>query len=462
MDGLLERLFKLRENRTDVKTEILAGATTFMTMAYIIFVNPAILNFTGIPDLKDLGPGFAPTLAATCLAAGLLSILMGLATNYPLALASGMGLNAVVAFQFIVGMKLPWQTAMGVIFLEGVIIGILVLTGLREAVMNAIPLALKRAIGVGIGLFILFIGLFNGGIVKTGTGIPVTLGDLDNLAVFVTVLGLLMTTYLMTKKVKGALLLGIIGTTLLAIAINYASGLKAFTIPGVAVIPPSFFALPDFSTFGAGFNLDIFVRVGFLTAVITIFSVMMADFFDTMGTVIGVGGEGGFLDKEGRLPRLKKVLLVDSLGAAFGGAASASSVTTYIESSAGVAEGGRTGLTAVVVGVLFLLCLFISPLAGTIPPQATAPALILVGFYMCAMIKDIPFGNFEEGFPALVIVTFMPFTYSITNGIGAGFIIYTFIKIAKGHQKEIHPMMYLASAAFLIYFLAPLVTGYLG
>ncbi len=456
---MLERLFRLSENRTTVKTEVIAGFTTFMTMAYIIFVNPAILNFSGIPDLKDMGPGFAPTLAATCLAAGLLSIAMGLVTNYPFALASGMGLNAVVAFQFIVGMKLPWQAAMGVIFIQGLIITLLVITGLRESVMNAIPLSLKRAIGVGIGLFILFIGLFNGGIVKSGTGIPVTMGDLDNLAVFVTIMGILITSYLMAKKVKGALLIGILVTTIIAIIINYASGLKVFTTPGVAVIPASIFAWPDFSTFGAGFNFDIFLKVGFITAVITIFTIMMADFFDTMGTVIGVGGEGGFLDKEGRLPRLKKVLLVDSLGAVFGGLSSASSVTTYIESASGVAEGGRTGLTAVIVGILFLLCLFIAPLAGTIPAQATAPALILVGFYMCSIIKDIPFGDFEEGFPALLAITIMPFTYSITNGIGAGFIIYTFIKLVRGKSSEVHPMMYGATIAFIVYFIAPLITS---
>lgn len=458
---MLERFFKLSENKTTVKTEIIAGLTTFMTMAYIIFVNPAILNFSGIPDLKDIGPGFAPTLAATCLAAGLLSIAMGLLTNYPFALASGMGLNAVVAFQFIVGMKLPWEAAMGVIFIQGLIITLLVITGLRESVMNAIPLSLKRAIGVGIGLFILFIGLFNGGIVKSGTGIPVTMGNLDNLAVFVTILGLLITSYLMAKKVKGGLLLGILVTTIIAIVINHASGLTVFTIPGVAVIPSNIFAWPDFSTFGAGLNFDIFLKVGFITAVITIFTIMMADFFDTMGTVIGVGGKGGFLDKEGRLPRLKKVLLVDSLGAVFGGLASASSVTTYIESASGVAEGGRTGLTAVIVGILFLLCLFIAPLAGTIPAQATAPALILVGFYMCAIIKDIPFGDFEEGFPALLAITIMPFTYSITNGIGAGFIIYTFIKLVRGKGKDVHPMMYGATIAFIVYFISPLITGLL-
>jgi AGZA family xanthine/uracil permease-like MFS transporter len=461
MADFLERMFKLKENNTTAKTEIIAGLTTFMTMAYIIFVNPIILNFVGIEGLEGLGPGFAPTLAATCLAAGVLCIAMGLYSNYPFALASGMGLNAVVAWQLIVGMKLPWQAAMGVIFMEGVLITIFVLTGLREAVMNAIPISLKRAIGVGIGLFILFIGMVDGGLVKQGTGIPVTLGDLNNLAVFIAIIGILITAYLMAKRVVGSLLLGIILTTILAIIINYASGLTAFKTPGVAVIPKQILSIPDFSTFGAGLNFGVFSKIGFLTAILTIFSIMMSDFFDTMGTVIGIGGEGGFL-KEGKLPRLNRVLLVDSLAAAFGGFSSASSVTTYIESASGVAEGGRTGLTSVVVGFLFLLGLFLAPIAGIIPPQATAPALILVGFYMCTIIKDIPFADFEEGFPALMVLVTMPFTYSITNGIGVGFVIYTFIKIVRGKAREVHWMMYLASAAFIVYFAIPLITSLLG
>lgn len=460
---MLERVFDLRARGTTVGTEVLAGVTTFMVMAYIIFVNPAILNFSGIKDLQNLGPGFAPTLAATCLVAGVMTVLMGLLSNYPFAVASGMGLNAVVAFQLIVGMKLPWSAAMGVIFLEGVAITILVLTGFREAVMDAIPISLKRAIGVGIGLFILFIGLYSGGLVKQGPpGVPVTLGDLNSLSVLVTLIGLFLTVSLMALRVKGALLIGILLTTVVAIVVNAASGYTAFTIPGVAVVPSKILAWPDFSTFGRGLDISVFWRAGVMAAVLTIFSIMLADFFDTMGTVIGIAGEAGWLDEKGKLPRLNRILLVDSLAAAFGGLASASSATTYIESAAGVSEGGRTGLTSVVTGLLFFLALFFSPVAGVVPPQATAAALIVVGFLMCTIVKDIPFGDFEEGFPALMTLVVMPFTYSITNGIGAGFVIYAFIKLIRGKAHELHPMMVGTAVAFVIYFALPWLRAVFG
>ncbi len=460
---MLERLFDLRERGTTVGTEVLAGATTFMVMAYIIFVNPAILNFSGIKELQGLGPGFAPTLAATCLVAGVMTLLMGLVTNYPFAVASGMGLNAVVAFQLIAGLKLPWSAAMGVIFLEGAIIAILVLTGFREAVMNAIPLSLKRAIGVGIGLFILFIGLYSGGLVKQGPpGVPVVLGNLNSLPVLVTLIGLFLTVALMALRSKGALLIGILLTTVAAIAVNAASGYTAFTLPGVAQLPSRILAWPDFSTFGRGLDLSVFWRVGAIAALVSIFSIMLADFFDTMGTVIGIAGEAGWLDKSGKLPRLRQILLVDSLAAVFGGVASASSATTYIESAAGVSEGGRTGLTSVVTGLLFLVALFFSPVAAVVPPQATAAALIVVGFLMCGIVKDIPFGDFEEGFPALLTLVVMPFTYSITNGFGAGFITYAFIKLVRGKGHELHPMMVGAAMAFAIYFALPWLRAALG
>jgi AGZA family xanthine/uracil permease-like MFS transporter len=453
---MLERWFALRARGTTVGTELLAGITTFMVMAYIIFVNPAILNFSGIQDLQHLGPGYAPTQAATCLVAGVMTILMGVGTNYPFAVASGMGLNAVVAFQLVVGMKLPWSAAMGVILLEGIAITILVLTGFREAVMDAIPMSLKRAISVGIGLFILFIGLFSGGLVKTGPpGVPVTLGDFNSLPVLVTLIGLFLTVALMTLRVKGALLIGILLTTVVAIAVNAASEYRAFTLPGVAVVPSKILALPDFSTFGRGLDLSVFWRAGFLAAILAIFSIMLADFFDTMGTVIGIAGEAGWLDGRGKLPRLNRVLLVDSLSAVFGGFASASSATTYIESAAGVSEGGRTGLTSVVTGLLFLLALFLSPVAGVVPPQATAAALIVVGYLMCSIVKDIPFGEFEEGFPALMTLVTMPFTYSITNGIGAGFVTYAFIKLIRGKSHEVHGMLWGTAIAFVLYFALP-------
>ena len=449
---MLDRYFRLREHGTTVATELVAGLTTFMVMAYIIFVNPAILSFAGIPALQPQGVPFAPTLAATCLVAAIATALMGLVTNYPLAVASGMGLNAVVAFQLIAAQKLPWQAAMGVIFLEGVVITLLVLVGVREAVVNAIPLALKRAISVGIGLFILFIGLVNGGIVRPGQGIPVTLGAMTNPKVLVAVAGLLLTLFFLARGARAALLLGILGTTILAILVNALHGGTVWTTPGVAVVPGSLVAWPDFSTLGAGINFEVFARLGVLAACLAIFSIMLSDFFDTMGTVIGIGAEARWLDKEGRLPRMNRVLLVDSLAAALGGAASASSATTYIESAAGVAAGGRTGLASVVVAVCFALALFVAPLAGVVPAEATAPALIVVGYLMCALVREIPFADLEEGFPALLTMTIMPFSYSITNGIGAGFVSYVIIKLVRGRGGAVHPLLYVAAAAFVLYF----------
>ena len=452
---MLEQMFALRTRGATVGTEVLAGATTFMVMAYIIFVNPAILSFAGVPGLAGQGPGFAPTLAATCLVAGVMTALMGLVTNYPLAMASGMGLNAVVAFQLVAGLKLPWPAAMGVITLEGIIITVLVLTGFRTVVVDAIPLALKRAIGVGIGLFILFIGLYSGGLVKQGTGIPVTLGNLTSPTTLVAIVSVALTTALMALGFRGALLVGIALSTGVAIAVNMLTSGKAFPTPGMAVLPSHLVALPDFSTIGAGLDFSVFVRVGVITAIMSIFAIMLSDFFDTMGTVIGVGGEGGWLDARGQLQGINRVLLVDSLGAVFGGVAAASSATTYIESAAGVTVGGRTGLTSLITACGFFLALFFSPLAAIVPPQATAGALIVVGYLMCGIMREIPFSDFEEGFPALATIVAMPLTYSITNGIGTGMLLYAFIKIVRGKAYELSPTLCIVALAFLVYFIEP-------
>ena len=298
---MFDTFFGIKESGSTIGREVVAGLTTFMVMAYIIFVNPMILSFSGIEDLQGLGPGFAPTLAVTCLAAGIMSILMGVVANYPLAMASGMGLNAVVAFQLVVGLKLPWPAAMGVIFVEGLIIAVLVLTNFREAAMNAIPISLKQAISVGIGLFILFIGLVSGGFVKTGAGIPVTLGEFNSIQAMVAVIGFFLIIALMALKIRGALLIGIIVTTVVAVILNALSGYTAFTVPGVATLPDRLMMTPDFSTFGKGFNFEVFSLIGILPASLTIFSVMLADFFDTMGTVIGIGGKAGWMKKEGCL-----------------------------------------------------------------------------------------------------------------------------------------------------------------
>jgi len=463
MTGAVERFFRVPERSTDLGTEIRAGLTTFMVMAYIIFVNPIVLGYVGVAGLDGKGLPFAATLTATCLTAGLLSILMGVATNYPLALAPGMGLNAVVAFELVAGRGLTWPQAMTVVFLEGLVITLLVLTRFREAVMDAVPVSLKQAIGVGIGLFIAFIGFFTAGfVVKPASGpLPVALGSFGGLPSVVFLLGFVLTAWLMARRVRGALLLGIVGTTLIAILLNGAvAGWQGFPTPGAARIPAAVVQWPDFSTFGR-LDFGLVAKLGVLTAVLATFSIMLSDFFDTMGTIIGVGGKAGFLDRQGRLPGANRVLLVDSLGALFGGVANASSNTTYIESAAGVAEGGRTGLVAVVVGVLFLVAMWFSPLAAVIPAQATAPALIIVGFYMMALARDIAWDDYEEAIPAFVTMLLMPFTWSITNGIGAGFVTWTAIKLLNGKAGRVHWMVYAASAAFAVYFALPVIEKFL-
>jgi adenine/guanine/hypoxanthine permease len=461
----VERRFGLAAHGATVGSEVRGGITTFVVMAYIIFVNPAILSFAGIPPLEGKGPPFPAVVAATCLVAAIATLAMGLVANYPLAIAPGMGLNAVVAFQLVASMGLPWQTAMGVIFLEGVVITLLVLTGFREAVMNAFPMALKRGIGVGIGLFILFIGLYQGGFVRVPVevgstitsppAVPLSLGNYATTPFVMALIGLVVTMALVARGTRGALLIGIVLTTVLATVVRYATGAAVSSVPTAATLPAAIVALPDLSTLGAGLNVDIFFRVGILTALLTIFSIMLSDFFDTMGTVTGIGAEAGWLDKNGRLPRLRSVLLIDSLAAALGGLFGSSSATSYIESAAGVSEGARTGLAAVVVGILFLACLFLWPLAGIVPPEATAPALILVGFYMSAAARGIDFGDVEEGLPALLTMIVMPLTYSITNGIGAGVLSYVIVKLARGKAGDVHPMMWIAAVSFILYFALP-------
>ncbi len=457
--GALERWFHLRARGTDALTEVRAGVATFMVMAYIIFVNPIVLGYVGVPGLDGKGLPFAATLTVTCLTAGLLSIAMGAWTNYPFALAPGMGLNAVVAFELVAGRGLSWPQAMTIVVLEGLVITVLVVTRFREAMLEAVPVGLKRAISVGIGLFIAFIGFFTAGfVVKPDKGpLPVGLGALGGLPSVVFVLGFVLTAWLMARRVRGALLLGIVLTTILAIGLNGTlAGWKGFSTPGAAQLPAAIVQLPDFSTFGR-LDFGVIARLGVVATVLVTFSIMLSDFFDTVGTIIGVGGKGGFLDPDGRLPGSNRVLLVDSLGAALGGVANSSSNTTYIESAAGVAEGGRTGLVAVVTGLLFLVAMWFSPLASVIPAQATAPALIIVGFYMMSVAREIAWDDFEEAIPAFVIMLVMPFTWSITNGIGAGFVTYVAIKVLSGRGGRVHWMLYLAAAAFVVYFILPLV-----
>jgi adenine/guanine/hypoxanthine permease len=457
LSSSLDRYFRISERGSTIRTEIVAGFATFLTMAYILFVNPQILGFIGIKDLQPLGLPFNQVLTATALVAGVMTLAMGIYGKYPFALASGLGLNAFVAFSLVLGSKLSFPQAMGVIVVEGLAITVLVLTGFREAVLNAIPMDLKRAIGIGIGLFIAFIGLVNAGVVvhpESGEPIVTINADLTTLRLLVFAIGLALTSALVARRMRGALLLGIVSTTIIATLINYIWGHKAIweaVGPGVAQIPSKIVDTPDFGVVGH-FSFDFFTALGFWTAVAVVLSVMLSDFFDTMGTVVGIAGEAGLLDKEGRLPGINRVLLVDSLAAAAGGAASASSNTTFIESAAGVSEGGRTGLTSVVVGVLFLLCLFISPIAGMIPPEATAPVLVIVGYFMMTMVKDINWGDPGIGIPALLTMVVMPFTFSITNGVGAGFLSYTVISLLRGRWRDVHPLMLLVSGVFAWYF----------
>jgi adenine/guanine/hypoxanthine permease len=471
--NVMERFFKFKQWNTTLKRDTLAGLTTFIVMSYIIFVNPSILGFVGVPGLEKIGLPFAAVLTSTCLVAAVMTILMGLVTNRAYAIAPGMGLNAVVAFSLVASQGLSFASAMGIVVMEGIVITILVLTGFRQAIFKAIPIELKKAIVVGIGFFILFIGLVDGGIVVKGAGTPLTMPDLIGVPIAVTVFGLIVTIIMMARKWKAAILLGIVFSTVFATILNYAYDKTPF-MAGTAVIPSKIFAAPDFSLIGQFSLTGSFVKLGVIATLLWVFSLMLSDFFDTMGTLIGVGGEAGYLDDKGDLPQVNRPLIVDSVAAIAGGAASCSSATTYIESGAGVGVGGRTGWVAVIAGACFLAAMFFSPIAAIVPASATAPALIVVGYLMMATLSKgedlaehaegkrkvlaaIDFTDISFGIPALLTITIMPLTYSITNGIGAGFIAYVVIRIAQGKARDISWMLWIATGAFVLYFLFPLL-----
>ena len=441
----LDSYFKISERGSSVATEVRAGFATFLVMSYIVFLNPGILSVAGYDP--------AGVAAGTALVAGLLSIAMGVVANYPLAMAAGLGINAAVAFGLVLGQGLTLEGAMGVIVLEGILVTVLVLAGLRERVMNAVPDALKYAIAVGIGLFILFIGFVNGGLIQTpfpdgtqGGGVPVEFVFPNSGVTALTLIGLVLTILLYARKVPGALVIAIILTSIIGLII------------GVVDWPDNLSVTPTFNTVG-DFDLgNPFEQLGIMVALLTIYSFMLTDFFDTMGTATAIVEQAELTDEDGNIPDVGKLLLVDSLGAAVGGAAGVSSNTSYIESSAGVAEGGKTGLTAVVVGLLFLVTIFLSPLAGVLSSQATtAPVLILIGFLMTAFIKEIDFTDLEDGLPALLTIILMPLTYSITVGIGAGFVMYALIKVVKGKAAEVHMLMWLVAGSFVIFFATDLL-----
>ena len=469
---MLDSYFKISQRGSSVGQEVRGGIVTFFTMAYIVALNPLIIGLTKDADGKYLGGGDAPNLAliaaATALVAGVLSILMGVVANFPLALATGLGLNTFVAVG--IASKMTWADAMGLVVLEGIIITVLVLTGFRTAVFRAVPTQLKIAISVGIGLFIALIGLVDAGFVRrTGTGpVPVTLGNNGELVgwpVVVFAFGLFLTIGLMVRKVKAALLIGIVISTALAIAIestfkvgplfNGATGEvnpKGWNL-NVPAMPEQVVDTPDFGLLGQFNLLGSFDRVPLITALLLVFTLLLADFFDTMGTMTAIGQEAGLNDKDGTPPNSERILLVDSLAAAAGGAAGVSSNTSYIESASGVGEGARTGLASVVTGVLFLLTTFLAPLVAIIPYEAATPALIVVGFLMMTQIKSIDWEDYGIAIPSFLTIILMPFTYNISVGIGAGFVSYVVIRVLQGRRKDIHPLLLITAGLFMIYFL---------
>ncbi|MFE2057718.1 NCS2 family permease [Streptomyces sp. NPDC059446] len=464
--GAVDRYFAISARGSDFGREIRGGFATFFTMAYILVLNPIIL---GSAEDKFGNHLSGPQLVtATALVAAVMTVAMGVGGNLPLALAAGLGLNAVVAFQL--APLMSWPDAMGLIVIEGLLICVLVVTGLREAIMHAIPSSLKQAIGVGIGLFIAFIGFVDAGFVtripgETGS-VPVQLGATGQLSgwpVLVFCLGVLLTVALLARKVKGAILIGIVVTTVVAVVVDRiadiaptAWGLTVPTVPEDLVAAPDFGLIGSFSLFGA------FEHVGVVTLVLLVFTLLLSDFFDTMGTVLGVSQEAGLLDEDGKVPHLGRVLLIDGAAAVAGGAASASSATSYVESAAGVGEGARTGVASLVTGGLFAVALFLTPLATIVPSQAAAPALVAVGFLLMAQVRHIDWEKYEIAIPAFLTIAVMPFTYSMTNGIGAGFVAYVVIKAVIGKAREVHWLLWATAALFAVYFAIDPVEQLLG
>ncbi len=427
MTILLERLFKLSENKTTIRTEIAAGVTTFLTMAYIIFVNPSILSEAGVP--------FSGALFATCIGAAVGSLMMGLVANYPFALAPGMGLNAYFTYTVVKGMGYDWRVALGAIFLSGVVFLILTLARIRAMIVDAIPMTMKTAVAAGIGLFIAFIGLKNAGVIAASPATFVTLGHIISTPVLLALGGLLITAVLMARGFKSAIIIGIIAVTVAAMAL------------GLAKLPTSVVQMPDWrSTF---LQLDIrgALKLGLFDVV---FVFLFVDLFDTIGSLMGLGRQAGYLTADGKMPRVNRALFADAIATIAGSLFGTSTVVTYIESATGVSEGGRTGLTAVVVAVLFLLAVFFSPIAGAIPPIATAPALIIVGALMISAVKTIDWEDLTEGIPAFLTILAMPLTFSIANGLALGFIFYPLLKVLTGRGREASPLVYVLAALFVL------------
>lgn len=429
-EGFLERTFRLKENKTDVKTEVLAGITTFMTMAYILIVNPLILSDAGM----DMGGVFT----ATALSAVIATLIMAFYANYPFALAPGMGLNAFFAYSVVLGMGHSWQFALTAVFLEGIIFIVLSLFGVREAIFNAIPMNLKKAVSVGIGLFIACIGLSNVGIIQQGDGVILSLGNLGERPALLALIGLVIMGVLLAKKVKGALLIGIIVTTIIGIPMGVTE-----PISGLVKLPPSLKPVAFQFVWDEVFTKDMFV---------VLFTFLFVDVFDTIGTLVGVSSKAKMLDKDGKLPKVKQALFADAVGTVAGSCLGTSTVTTYVESASGVAEGGRTGLTSFTTACLFALALIFSPLFIAVPGAATAPALILVGLFMMSPIKEIDLEDFTEAIPAFLTIIMMPLAYSIAEGIVFGMVSYVLLKLLTGKWKDVSIVMFILSIFFVAKF----------
>jgi adenine/guanine/hypoxanthine permease len=495
----LDSWFELTKRGSTLGREVRGGLVTFFTMAYIIVLNPLIIGtandvngnlVTGLPKYSDWNPGLtadqmhriagnvdgsiSAVAAATALIAGIMTIIMGVYGRFPIALATGLGLNALLAYT--IAPQMTWPQAMGLVVWEGVLVLVLVLTGFRKAVFNAVPRPMRAAISVGIGLFIAFIGLVDAGVVRQATGTPVQLGvsvpelhltGLIGWPMAIFGIGLLILVVLYVRKVKGAMLIAIAGATAVAVVVELVLniGAKTGTNPiGWMLNVPTLrsFTAPDLSLLGRVDLIGGFAGASGPSAILglllLVFALLLSDFFDTMGTIVAVGAEGGMLGEDGNPPRTQEILVVDSVAAIAGGLGSVSSNTSYIESAAGVGDGARTGIASIVTGAAFLLSLFLAPLVNMVPSEAAAPALFFVGFLMMAQVVQIDWEDPEEGFPAFMTIVLMPLTYSITTGIGAGFIAFVLIKLVRGKAKEVHPLLYGVAAAFVVFFAQGLIT----
>ncbi|NYI07700.1 NCS2 family permease [Allostreptomyces psammosilenae] len=463
----VDRFFKITERGSTVSRELRGGLATFFTMAYIIVLNPIILS-SGVDKYGNQLDN-AQLVTATALTGGLTTLLMGLIGNVPVALATGLGVNTVVALQL--APQMTWPDAMGMVVLAGLLIILLVATGLRERVMNAIPAGLRKAISIGIGLFIAFIGLVDSGFLSrnpdaAGTTVPVGLGQGGHLTgwpVLIFALGALITLVLLTRKAKGAILISILSMTVLAIVVNAVADIDpaewGLTVPSV---PTQVVGAPDFGLIGEVSLFGGFEEVGLLTGCLFVFTLVLSCFFDAMGSILAVGEEAKLMDDKGRMPRMGRILMVDGLGVVFGGGASCSANGAFVESTAGVGEGARTGLANMVTGGAFLLALVFTPLALVVPSQAATPALVAVGFLLMTQVRGIEWDDFTIAIPAFLTIAMMPFTYSITNGIGLGFLVYVILKAATGQARRVPPLMWVVSAFFLVYFLLDPIQQALG